>query len=86
LPDKSLTGEQFESLDMWTWCKDYVSGGNKFYDESKAISDLNNGLDSIAGVIRQHGPLDEAIGFSSGACVTALIVPFLSDIMITQWS
>jgi dihydrofolate reductase len=56
---------------MWTWCKDYVPGENKFYDESKTISD------SIAEIIRQHGPFDGVIGFSSGACVAALIASLL---------
>ena len=76
-PNKSQSGEELESLDMWTWCMDYSPGGNKFFDESKEISDLCNALDSIAEIIRQHGPFDGVIGFSSGACMAALIASLL---------
>ncbi|KFY64593.1 hypothetical protein V496_03166 [Pseudogymnoascus sp. VKM F-4515 (FW-2607)] len=76
LPEKSPTGGQ---LDMWTWCTDYSSGGNKFFDESKTISDLDNALGSIAEIIRQHGPFDGVIGFSSGACIAALIASLLEE-------
>ena len=58
---------------------DYSSGGNKFFDESKTISDLNNALDSVAEIIRQHGPFDGVIGFSSGACIAALIASLLEE-------
>jgi surfactin synthase thioesterase subunit len=58
---------------------DYSSGGNKFFDENKTISDLDNALDSIAEIIRQHGPFDGVIGFSSGACIAALIASLLEE-------
>jgi hypothetical protein len=58
---------------------DYSLGGNKFFDEKKTISDLTSALDSIAEVIRQHGPFDGVIGFSSGACIAALIASLLED-------
>ncbi|KFX95843.1 hypothetical protein O988_05598 [Pseudogymnoascus sp. VKM F-3808] len=78
-PDKSEGGEELGNLDMWTWCMDYSSGGNKFFDETKKISDLSNALDSIAEIIRQHGPFDGVIGFSSGACIAALIASLLEE-------
>jgi hypothetical protein len=58
---------------------DYSSGGNKFFDEDKTISDLDNALDSIAEIIRQYGPFDGVIGFSSGACIAALIASLLEE-------
>ncbi|OBT40498.1 hypothetical protein VE00_07877 [Pseudogymnoascus sp. WSF 3629] len=78
-PKESPTEGQLESLDMWTWCMDYSSGGNKFFDENKTISDLDNALDSIAEIIRQYGPFDGVIGFSSGACIAALIASLLEE-------
>ncbi|KFY05397.1 hypothetical protein V491_09148 [Pseudogymnoascus sp. VKM F-3775] len=78
-PNKSQSGEELESLDMWTWCMDYTPGGKKFFDESRKISDLSNALDSIAEIIRQHGPFDGVIGFSSGACIAALIASLLEE-------
>ncbi|KFX87757.1 hypothetical protein V490_08031 [Pseudogymnoascus sp. VKM F-3557] len=77
-PNTSQSEEKPESLDMWTWCMDY-SSGNKFFDESKTISDLNNALDSIAEIIRQHGPFDGIIGFSSGASIAALVASLLEE-------
>ncbi|KFY65515.1 hypothetical protein V496_02531 [Pseudogymnoascus sp. VKM F-4515 (FW-2607)] len=77
--EESPTGGQLESLDMWTWCMDYSSGGNKFFDENRTISDLDDALDSIAEIIRQHGPFDGVIGFSSGACIAALIASLLEE-------
>lgn len=58
---------------------DYSSGGNKLFDENKTISDLNKGLDSIAEIIRQQGPFDGVIGFSSGACIAALVASLLDE-------
>lgn len=64
---------------MWTWCMDYSSGGNKFFDENKTISDLDDALDSIAEIIRQDGPFDGVIGFSSGACIAVLVASLLEE-------
>lgn len=58
---------------------DYSLGGNKFFDENKTNSNLDNALDSIAEIIRQHRPFDGVIGFSSGACIAALIASLLEE-------
>lgn len=58
---------------------DYSLGGNKFFNKSKTISDLDNALDSVAEIIQQHRPFNGVMGFSSGACIAALVASLLKE-------
>jgi dienelactone hydrolase len=72
-----IKDNSFEEPDAWTWCQEFASGENNFYDDSKVIPDLMSGLDSVAEVISKHGPFDGLIGFSSGASIAALVASLL---------
>lgn len=58
-----------DDVDTWAW------GFGDF--EHGLVRGLDKTIDSIAHIIKEHGPLTGIIGFSTGAAITAIILSLL---------